>query len=174
MARSLGRRWSLSLSADAARLRSERDDGVGEEESVRLEAGASLGRSLSDELVLGVNGRAVRYSEASPLVDDLRLFWDPRAVLSLGIFGQWNHDLSERWTLSARANPNFALIHERTSSGFQAIPHFLAEAGLSHQNNRFRTSVDAFFYQGRFDGYRAYGLRISLSAVNRFRNGGGR
>jgi Flp pilus assembly protein TadD len=179
-ARSLGERWSLSLAGDAAWLSSTPPGGQGEDGtlrpedgSLRLEAGASLGRAFSDEVILGVNARAVGYSAPSPLVDDLRLFWDPEAVFSWGIYGQLDTDLSDAIELRARVNPSIALINERTIEGFQAVPHLSAEAGVSHQTDRFRTSLDAFYYQGRFDGYKAYGLRLSVSARNWLRKGGG-
>jgi hypothetical protein len=124
---------------------------------------------MTDELILGVNGRAAAYTEASPVLDDLRLFWDPRGVFAGGLYAQWDRDLDDSWNLRARLNPSLAFIDERTRRGFQAVPHLSAEAGLSYQTERFRTNLDAFYYQGRFDGYRAYGLRLSVSARDWFR-----
>jgi len=169
LSRAVGRRWSLSLAGDVAWIQSGTVGGSGEDGSLRLEAGASLGRSMTDELILGINGRAVSYSSASPVLDDLRLFWDPDAVFAGGLYAQWDQDLAESWNLRARLNPSFAFIDERTAKGFELVPHLSAEAGISYQTGRFRTNMDAFYYQGRFDGYRAYGLRLSVSARDWFR-----
>jgi hypothetical protein len=66
-------------------------------------------------------------------------------------------------------NPSFALVDERTTSGYEGVPHFSAEAGFSRLGEGLRASLDAFYYQGRFDGYQAYGIRFSLSTVDWFR-----
>lgn len=173
LAREIHRRWSLSLAGDAALLRPRGMEEERKAESLRLEAGLSLGRSITDDLILGVNGRALTYSEPSPVSDGMRLFWDPDALISSGFFAQWSKELSDSWNLRTRLNPSFAFIDERTSKGFEVVPHFSAEAGLSFSGSRFRTTMDAFYYQGRFDGYRAYGLRLSVSAGDRHRDGGG-
>ncbi len=193
LARELSPRWSLSLSGDAAWLDPGRlgafDGGVGSSAasagglsgspgdpsgSLRLETGMSLGRLVSDDLTLGVNARALTYTAASPVVDGLRLFWDPSAVLAGGVYAQWQRDLAEPWRVNVRLNPSLAFIDERSQAGFQSVPHVSAEAGLAHLGRRFRTSLDAFYYQGRFDGYRAYGLRLSFSARDWFGGRGAR
>jgi hypothetical protein len=76
------------------------------------------------------------------------------------------------WAFRSRINPSFAFIDERTRRGFQNVPHFSAEAGFSHVGDRFQAALDGFYYQGRFDGYRAYGLRLSFSLRGWFRKGG--
>ena len=166
LSRRLGQRWSLSAAADATRLSHGKS---GDGESYRFEGGLSLGKSLTDNLILGANGRALTYSAASPVNDGLRLFWDPRALFAGGIYAQWERNLGERWAFRSRVNPSFALVDERTTSGYEGVPHFSAEAGFSRRGEGLRASIDAFYYQGRFDGYRAYGIRFSLSAVDWFR-----
>jgi len=169
LARQLGQRWSLSMAGDAAWLKARNEFGDG---SLRLEFGGSLGRALRDDLVVGVNGRVLGYSSASPVIGDVRLFWDPRSVLAGGVYARWERDLDERWNVRGQINPSYAWIDERARSGSQAVPHLSAELGFSHRGNRLNTTLDAFYYQGRFDGYRAYGLRFSVSALNQFRKGG--
>lgn len=193
LARQLSPRWSLSLSGDAAWLDPGSlpvfsgdsgalpgspqlpSGGVGNlSGSFRFETGASVGRLVTDDLTLGVNARALTYSAASPVADGLRLFWDPSAVFAGGLYAQWERDLAEPWRLSARLNPSLAFIDERSQAGFQRVPHVSAEAGLAHLGRRFRTSLNAFYYQGRFDGYRAYGLRLTFSARDWFGGRGAR
>jgi hypothetical protein len=89
--------------------------------------------------------------------------------LATGIYAQWDKGLAESWNLRARLNPSLAFIDERTVRGFEAVPHLSAEAGLSYLGSRLRTTLDAFYYQGRFDGYQAYGLRLSVNARDWFR-----
>jgi hypothetical protein len=99
------------------------------------------------------------------------LFWDPRGLFAGGIYAQFDRSVGERWAIRSRLNPSFALVDERVTSGYEGVPHFSAEAGLSRQGDRFQASLDAFYYQGRFDGYRAYGLRFSVSAIGGFGRG---
>jgi hypothetical protein len=157
------------MAADATWLHSASVEDMRGAGSLRLEAGASLGRSITDRLVLGLTARALSYSKPSPVLGDLRLFWDPNALVAGGVYVQWDQDLTGQWTVRGRLNPSLALIDERTPGGFETVPHVSAEAGLSHKGGRFHTALDAFYYQGRFDGYQAYGLRLSVSARNWFR-----
>ena len=70
------------------------------------------------------------------------------------------------WGLRARLEPSLAWIDERERPGFDLVPHISAEAGFTHTGSRFQTGLDVFYYQGRFDGYRAYGLRMTFSAID--------
>jgi tetratricopeptide (TPR) repeat protein len=172
VARRMAERWSLSLAGDIGRISSSQSIGTGAESSLRLEGGMSLGRSMNDRLTVGLNTRALTYTRPAPLVDGVRLFWDPRGVVASGLFAQWGRELRNDWSLSARVNPSLAFIDERKGGGYELVPHFSAESGLFHRGRRFISSMDAFYYQGRFDGYRAYGLRLSISARNWFREHG--
>ncbi len=168
VARELGDRWSLSAAADAAWLdvnpdgneTGETADGDG---SLRLEGGMSLGRALSEGLIVGANGRAVTYTDAAPTVGGRRLFWDPRAVVAGGLYAQWDRQISGPWGMRARLNPSLALIDERDTSGFEGVPHLSAELGIAHVGERVGATLDLFYYQGRMEGYRAYGLRLGIS-----------
>jgi len=169
LSRGIGPRWSLSLAGDASWIRPGPVEGSSSNVSLRLEAGMSVGRLVTNHLILGVNARALAYSKPSPVQDGLRLFWDPNALIAGGFYAEWSRDLTSSLDVRARLNPSLALIDERVSSGFETVPHFSAEAGISHQGSRFRTMLDAFYYQGRFDRYKAYGLRVSVGARDWFR-----
>jgi hypothetical protein len=86
-------------------------------------------------------------------------------MMSAGVFARLDHDLAEQWKLRAQVNPSLAFLDERGPAGFERIPHFSTELGVTYRGNRFRTDLDAFYYQGRFDGYRAYGIRLSFSTT---------
>ena len=177
LARRIGEDWSLSLAGDGALLGASDAEGPGGgnrnagggERTLRLEAGMSLGRSLTDAVTAGVTARALSYNGPSPLVDGLRLYWDPRALFAGGLFAEVERPLTPNWALRGRVNPSLAFIDERNGAGLEGLPHLSAEMGLSYLGRRFRTTVDAFYYQGRFDGYNAYGLRVSLGARDVFR-----
>jgi tetratricopeptide (TPR) repeat protein len=167
-ARQVNERWSLSLAGDGAWISTPRVGASGGDGSLRVEGGASLGRSFTEALMLGLNARGLTYTAAAPVLNGSRLFWDPRGVAAGGIFAQWAGDLRDQWQLTTRLNPTMAFIDERVGSGYELVPHLTAETGLTHTGRRFLTRVEAFYYQGRFDGYRAYGLRASISARSWF------
>jgi hypothetical protein len=164
--RRVNERWSLTLAGDGAGISTPGAGESGRASSFRVEGGVSLGRSFTEALVLGLNARGLTYTAGAPVSDGNRLFWDPRGVASSGIFAQWAEDLKDEWQLTGRLNPSMAFIDERAGYGYELVPHFTAEAGLAHRGRKFLTRLDAFYYQGRFDGYRAYGLRASISALN--------
>ncbi len=164
LARQIWKAWSLTVAADATRVSArEAEWDEGGEAVLRAETGVSLGRSLGGSLVVGINTRALTYSAAAPRAGDLSLFWDPRGLVSGGIFAQVDHELAQEWRLRARLNPALAFIDERRGEEWERVPHFSAEAGLSYQGRYLRTTLDGFYYQGRFDGYQAYGARLTFS-----------
>jgi hypothetical protein len=131
----------------------------------------SLGRALTDDLILGITGRALTYSEAAPVSEGRPLFWDPLAVWALGAYAQLDRSLAPGWELRGRLGPAVAWIDERSEPGYQRVPHVSAEGGLTRREGRVSTSMDLFYYQGRFDGYRAWGARLGLAFVDPFRPG---
>jgi tetratricopeptide (TPR) repeat protein len=174
LGREIGDAWSLTLNGDAAWLDVAGSGAAdGGEGSLRLEAGANLGRPVSESIVLGMSARALTYTEAAPTLAGRRLFWDPESVFSAGVYARWTNGISGAWELRTLLNPSVALIRERGSPGSDGVPHFSAEAGLTRRGARVRTSLDAFYYQGRFEGYRAYGLRFGVSMTDWLGRGGG-
>jgi tetratricopeptide (TPR) repeat protein len=177
--------WSLTLLGDVARLSAPDAASWPEaKSSTRLEGSVSLGRSFAPGLTIGISGDALTYTNAAPdtvivrlfnaAPDTVRarLFWDPKAVFSLGVYAQWSRSLGERWDVSGRVAPSFALIDERNGPGFTRVPHISADGGLTYHAGGVSTKLDIFYYQGRFNGYRAYGARLSVSATDLFRRGG--
>ena len=151
--RQLGDRWSLSAAGDGSWLRAR--DLSGADGSFRLEGGLSLGRSVGRGITLGVNTRALTYSAPAPTAGGIRLFWDPRSMLSGGVFAQWDWGFGERWKARALVNPSYAYIDERILAGSEGVPHVSGEAGIAFLGSRFQTTLDAFYYQGRMEGYKA-------------------
>jgi len=177
--RSLDPRWTVSLAIDAARLEADSDD-VGAEvggvsgTSTRLEAAATLLREVTPSFQLGLDARAMRFTDGAPLADGRSLFWDPEAVVSAGLVMRWEQALSGRWGWSASLRPGLAHLSERRIEGTELVPHLSAEASLLRVGERFRSEVGAFYRQGRFDGYRSYGLRLSVGATTGRPSGEGR
>jgi tetratricopeptide (TPR) repeat protein len=171
LARQLAGDWSLSLSGDASWLRMPESEGAG---STRLEMGAAVLRDLGGGLTMGFNARALAYTESAPILGGRRLFWDPESVLSSGAYALWTSQREGPWQIRALVNPSLALIRERALSGADGVPHLAAEAGLARVDSRIRATLDAFYYQGRFEGYRAYGVRLGISMTDRAGRGGGR
>jgi hypothetical protein len=170
--RPLNDRWTLSATAESAWLRTDLDSlpDVRNESTARFGTGLTLGRAMSDQFTLGLTTRAVGYSAPGPVLTDTatsterRFFWDPRLALSAGPFVRVRYDLSERWQASGMVGPGIAFLDERTSPGWDVVPHVSAEAGIRREGARFWAALDFFYYQGQFDGYRSYGARLTLSA----------
>ncbi len=113
----------------------------------------------------------MRYTRAAPAPGGLRLFWDPRAALSTGPSLSARAPLSPGWAGSLRLGPGVSLVDERGGGGLEAVPSLSADAGLVYEGSRTRTAIDVFYAQSRLEGYRTYGLRLSLS-TNSLLSGG--
>jgi len=171
--RSLGERTSLTASVDAARLRV---DGVGavtsSDASTRLQASLTVTRRVAMSVSLGVSAQALGFLDPAPSAAPsapggpaLRLFWDPRLAASLGPLVQLDHELTPQWKVTGRLAPGLALVDERGTASRQFVPHVGAEGGVTHEGKRVRASLELFFYQGQFDGYRSYGARLTLGTL---------
>lgn len=165
--------WSLTLSGDAARLGAP--DAAAwptGHASLRLEGDVSVGRALSDALTVGGTGSALTYTDSASVAAGRRLFWDPKAVLALGLYAQWARSLGDNWGLNGRFAPGLAFIDERTRVGFDRVLHASAEGGVTYQAEGMSTKLDLFYGQGRFNGYRDYGARVAVSATGLLGGGG--
>jgi hypothetical protein len=117
-----------------------------------------------------VLGRWLTFTEAAPLApaagpDARPLFWDPEWAISAGPFASLDHELSASWSLTGRVAPGLALIQERRPADRDSdlVPQAAVEAGVRHQGERLWTSLQLYYYQGQFDGYRSYGARVTVS-----------
>lgn len=164
LSRAFGPRWSIFVAADATRIHTDETLGTSDPNTLRLEGSLSVGRAMSDALTLGLTGRALTFTRAAPTPNDIRLFWDPRGMVAGGAYARLEKPLNDNWRWNLRVSPGLAFIDERRGVGSSLVPHFSSEGGLSHLGDRFRTELNLFYYQGRFDGYRAYGMRVSITA----------
>jgi len=172
-ARPLDERWSLSAVAEAASLRTGSADLVtGPDATTRLQLAVSAGRATGRSLTLGLTGGVLAFTEAAPLTSsagsERPLFWDPNWSISATPFARLDHELSPSWALTGRVAAGLALMDERRTAGGSpsVVPQTALEAGVRHDGRRLRTSLDLFYYQGQFDGYRSYGARVTVSARN--------
>lgn len=172
LARRLGQRWNLSVAGDASRIGVSGNGQFDGSTTLRLESGVSVGKALNDAFILGINARGLLFTRPSPVVDGVRLFWDPRSLMAGGVYGYLEEEVTDRLTFTARLNPGVAFLRERSGSGSGTVAHLSSEAGVSHRGDQIRTNLDLFYYQGRFDGYRAFGIRLSLQATDWFGGGG--
>ena len=163
--RALGRHWYGAVQGDVARL-----DPTGlptASPTTRVQSVVTASRVLTDRWSVGWTSQAATYSDPAPVVDSVRVFWDPHKVVTGGPFARMQGKLGSEWDGSVRVNPGFALIDERSPTGvrtrLQRVPQLGAEAGLEYQGRRFRAAIDVFYAQARVDGYQTLGARVSLS-----------
>lgn len=153
--------WSLWAESQAAWL--DPRGVAGAAGTTRLQGSLSLGRQMTPWLSLGVGSSVLGYSEAAPEAGGRPLFWDPLLVVSVGPYAALNRQVDEAWDLTGRVAPGVAFIEERRFPGTESVPQFTAEAGIRHRGDRVWSALDLFMVQGKFDGYRAWGARLSVS-----------
>ena len=169
-ARPLNELWSVAVTGEAASLS---HSGVpGTDRNLRLSAGASVGRAMSRSVTLGLAVRGLGYMDASPSVGAGPLYWDPNSSLSIGPYAQYARPLGTWWTFNARVNPGVAWIDERQINGGELVPDLSASLGLRREGARYLTRIDVFYGQGRFTGYRSFGVNIGFSARGWFGRAG--
>ena len=121
---------------------------------------------------MGLATRALRYMEASPQLGVGSLYWDPNSSVSLGPYAQYDRPLGTWWTVSARVNPGVAWLDERRIDGGELVPDLSANLGLRREGTRYLTRIDFFYGQGRFTGYRSFGVNLGFSARGWFGRAG--
>lgn len=157
----LSERWSAAVTAEAASLDHRAVGGA--DRNLRLQLAASIGRVLSPSLTLGLSSRALRYRDAAPDATAVRLYWDPELSVSAGPYLQLRQPLGTWWSATAQLNPGLAYIDER-GRATEVVPDLSGRLGLAREGARYRTSIELFYGQGRFSGYRSYGVDLSFSA----------
>jgi tetratricopeptide (TPR) repeat protein len=159
-----GERWSLAVATDLARL--DPVDLPAEEATSRLQASVTLSKEMTPRWSLGVSSLGAGYSRAAPTPGGARLFWDPATVVAAGPLARLRANPSPRWETSIQVSPGLALIDERGPGGFESVPQLSADARAEYTGRRFRSAIDVFFSQARLEGYRVYGIRVSLSSAS--------
>ena len=169
-ARPVNELWSIAATGEVASLS---HSGVpGSDRNLRLSAGASVGRSMSRSITLGLAVRGLSYMDASPSVGAGALYWDPNSSLSVGPYAQVTRPLGTWWMFNARVNPGVAWIDERRVNGGELVPDLSASLGLRREGAQYLTRIEFFYGQGRFTGYRSFGVNIGFSARGWFGRAG--
>jgi tetratricopeptide (TPR) repeat protein len=164
--------WTLWAQASGTRLATQ--DFVGDPDpSLRLQGAVALGRRLSGGFTVGLGTEILGFTEPAPSTSAVSLFWDPKLSASLGPFAQFQRELQGGWDVYARVSPSMAWIEEREVPEGEWVPHASAEGRIRYRGERLWTSLDVFFGQGRFDGYRNWGGRLTFSVRNLPWLGGG-
>lgn len=161
--------WSLWVEAQGARM--EPRALPSEDASVRWQGALALEGALWQGVSLGLAGQVVGFTAASPVVGTRRAWWDPRLATSLGPFARLERELSPLWTVTGRVTAGVALLDERPGSGLETVPHLLGEAGLHYTQDRFTASLELFYQQSRFQGYRSWGGRLSIRILDLWEGG---
>lgn len=164
----LGRGWSAALQAEAARLAPEKLADAGT--STRFSGAATLARTMSSRWSVGLGSYALGYSDASPVTAGRRVYWDPATVVAVAPFARVQGSLAPRWESFLRVSPGVAFIDERgpgaEGSAMRGVPQLSAEGGIEYQGRRVRSALDVFYGQARADGYRSFGLRLTVSGAS--------
>ena len=160
--RPVGESWSLAATAEAASL--DPRGVAGTTRNLRLQGALSVGRAMSRTFTLGLSARVLRYRDAAPDASGFPLYWDPNSSVSLGPYAEYAKPLSTFWEFRARINPGFALIDERRTTGSETVPDVSGSIAFTREGAGYRTSIGLFYGQGRFDGYRSFGMSLSFSA----------
>ena len=161
-AQPLNELWSLAVTGEGASLSHGGVPGAGR--NLRVSLGASAGRMMSRTVTLGLGARGLRYMDASPSVGAGALYWDPNSSVSVGPYAQYARPLGTWWTLNARVNPGVAWIDERSVPGGELVPDLSVSLGLRREGARYLTRIDLLYGQGRFTGYRSFGVNVGFSA----------
>jgi len=91
------------------------------------------------------------------------LFWDPEGMVSGGPFVALQRTLSAAWSLRGRVAAGAALLNEARIDDPAWTPQISAEAGFDYEGSLLRGAADLFYLQGRFQGYRSWGIRFRIA-----------
>jgi tetratricopeptide (TPR) repeat protein len=155
--RAIGEGWSL---AGAATVVSLRGGGV---DNWRLSGTATASRELSRSVSAGVTSSFLTHTDAAPLMDTRRLYWDPSAFWTNSVVMELKTPAGETWLVYCRLTPGVALARERTTAGPQLVPQFGSEAGAAYEKGRLSLGADAAYYRGRAGGYNSVVANLRMS-----------
>jgi len=168
--RALGERWVSGVTAEISSMDHRGIDGA--DRNTRIQGSLQVARLLNQEFSLGLAGRVLHYRDAAPTASGLPLYWDPDVSVSVGPFVRYLRPLSDLWEVDATVNPGIQWLQERRTTEGEVVPDLSARLGLTRDGATYRTSVAVFYGQGRFTGYRSYGLSVSFGARGLLGGGG--
>lgn len=155
--RGLGERWSIAGTANVVSLRG------GGTDNVRLSSAATATGQLSQVLLAGVTSRFLTHTEAAPLLDSRRLYWDPSAFWTNSLLLELRTPDGQAWTVFGRLTPGVALANERETAGTQFVPQFSTEAGAAYEKGRISIAGDVAYNRGRAGDYHSFAANLLLS-----------
>jgi tetratricopeptide (TPR) repeat protein len=168
--RALGERWVSGVTAEISSMDHRGIEGA--DRNTRIQGSLQVARLLNREFSLGLAGRVLHYRDAAPTASGLPLYWDPDISVSVGPYVRYLRPLSELWEVDATVNPGIQWLQERRTTEGEVVPDLSARLGLTRDGATYRTSVAVFYGQGRFTGYRSYGLSVSFGARGLLGGGG--
>lgn len=155
--RGLGGGWAVAGSGELASVRG------GGTDNWRLGGGASLSHRLSPALRVGVSSQLLGYTDAAPVPDARRLYWDPRAFWSSAATLEVSLPPRDGWTAYGVVRPGVAVVEERDPAAPGTVPQLSTEAGVAYRGDRVSFAGDVFYLRGREGDYNAVGLGFTLS-----------
>jgi tetratricopeptide (TPR) repeat protein len=158
----LGEKWVSAATAEVASMDHRGIDDA--DRNTRLLGSLAVGRLLNPEFSLGLAARVLHHRDASPPASGLPLYWDPELSASFGPYARYARPISSSWEIEATVNPGLQWLEERNATGGELVPDLSARLGFTRNGATYRTSVAVFYGQGRFTGYRSYGLSASFGA----------
>lgn len=155
--RGLGERWSIAGTAAVVSLR-----GVGSN-NWRMSSAATATRQISGFFLAGVTSRLLTHTDAAPVVDTRRLYWDPSAFWTNSLMLELRTIDGNTWTAFGRFVPGVALAQERDAVGTQLVPQITTEAGAAYEIERFSLEADVAYNRGRSGDYHSFAANLRLS-----------
>lgn len=154
--RGLAGGWAVSGVGEVASVRGAGSD------NWRLGGGVSLLRRLSPVLGVGVGSQLLGYTDAAPVPEARRLYWDPRVFWSGAVTLEARLPGEGGWTAHGRLRPGIALVDERAPLARETVPQLAMEAGFGYRGDRATFAVDAFHLRGREGDYNSLGVGLRL------------
>lgn len=156
--RGLGERWSIAGNAGAVSLRG------GGVDNWRLNGAANVTRRISDLFLVGVTSRILTHSDAAPLLEARRVYWDPSAFWTNSLVLELRTPDGNPWTVFGRLTPGVALAREREIAGAQLVPQLSTETGAAYEKGRISLAGDVGYNRARAGDYHSFvaNLRFSI------------
>lgn len=155
--RGLGERWSIAGTANVVSLRG------GGTDNLRLSSAATATGQVSQILLAGVTSRFLTHTEAAPLMNSRRLYWDPTAFWTNSLLLELRTLAGDTWTVFGRLTPGVALARERETAGTQFVPQFSTEAGAAYEKGRISIAGDVAYNRGRAGDYHSFAANLRMS-----------
>ena len=120
----------------------------------------TLRRQVSNPISVALTSQLVTFTEAAPVLESRRLYWDPKVFVSSGLQVEARARTISGWDVYGRLTGGAGLVRERNANASNLVAQFSTEAGVRYDTRRITFNGALAYLRGRAHQYCVDALQL--------------